>query len=341
MLHPTLALLIIFSFLNSAIANPQEPNADAPLYGFSSQHAQTEREWESKFRALPNAQKQRDYMQLLSARPHHVGSPYDKQNAEWILARFKEWGLDAKIESFKVLFPTPKRRLLELVAPTHFSAKLQEPAWPEDPTSNQRDEQLPTYNAYSRDGDVTAPLVYVNYGLPDDYERLQRLGISVQGAIVIARYGNSWRGIKPKVAAEHGAVGCIIYSDPRDDGYFGGDVFPKGGMRPEQGVQRGSVMDMPTYPGDPTTPGVGSKGDVKRLALKDIPTLTKIPTLPISYGDAKPLLAALKGPVAPESFRGALPLTYHVGPGPAKVHLKVAFNWDIKPVYDVVFKISG
>jgi len=233
MQRPTLALLIIFSFLNSAVAGLQEPTADVPLYGFSSQHAQTERERESKFRVIPNAQKQRDYMQLLSARPHHVGSPYDKQNAEWILARFKEWGLDAKIESFKVLFPTPKRRLLELVAPTHFSAKLQEPALPEDPTSNQRDEQLPTYNAYSRDGDVTAPLVYVNYGLPDDYERLQRLGVSVQGAIVIARYGNSWRGIKPKVAAEHGAVGCIIYSDPKDDGYFGATFFPRVGSRPQ------------------------------------------------------------------------------------------------------------
>jgi N-acetylated-alpha-linked acidic dipeptidase len=177
--------------------------------------------------------------------------------------------------------------------------------------------------------------------LQRDYEELDRLGVSVKGAIVIARYGNSWRGIKPKIAAEHGAIGCIIYSDPRDDGYFQDDVFPDGPMRNENGVQRGSVMDMPIYPGDPTTPGVGSKGDVKRLALKDIPTLTKIPTLPISYGDAKPLLVALKGPVAPESFRGALPLTYHVGPGPAKVHLKVAFNWDIKPVYDVVFKIPG
>jgi N-acetylated-alpha-linked acidic dipeptidase len=219
-----LALLVIGLFLHSAVADSPDANQEASLDGFSSQHASTEREWETKFRALPNAQKQRDYMQLLSARPHHVGSAYDKQNAEWILSKFKEWGLDAHIESFKVLFPTPKRRLLELVAPTHYVAKLQEPALAEDPTSNQQDEQLPTYNAYSRDGDVTAPLVYVNYGLPEDYERLQRLGVSVQGAIVIARYGDSWRGIKPKVAAEHGAVGCLIYSDPKDDGYFGGDA---------------------------------------------------------------------------------------------------------------------
>ena len=231
--------------------------------------------------------------------------------------------------------------MLELIEPTRYTAKLQEPPVAGDPTSNQQSEQLPTYNAYSIDGDVTGKLVYVNYGLPRDYEELDRLGVSVKGAIVIARYGNSWRGIKPKIAAEHGAIGCIIYSDPRDDGYFQDDVFPEGPMRNENGVQRGSVMDMPIYPGDPTTPGVGAKGDVKRLAIKDITTLTKIPTLPISYGDAKPLLAALKGPVAPESFRGALPITYHVGPGPAKVHLKVAFNWDIKPVYDVVFKIPG
>src|SRR5258706_2175808 len=341
MYRSILALLMIGSFLHSAIANPQKPNADASLSGFSSQHAQTEREWENKFRAIPSAQKQRDYMQLLSARPHHVGSAYDRKNAEWILARFKEWGLDAQIESFKVLFPTPKRRAVELVAPTHYSAKLQEPALPEDPTSNQRDEQLPTYNAYSRDGDVTAPLVYVNYGLPEDYERLQRLGVSVEGAIVIARYGNSWRGIKPKVAAEHGAVGCLIYSDPKDDGYFGGDVFPKGPMRPEQGVQRGSVMDFASnYPGDPLTPDRGDP-NAPHMTASNAPSITKIPTLPISYGDAQPLLAAITGPLAPEEWRGALPVPYHVGPGAAKVHLVVESNWDVKEVHDVIARIPG
>jgi N-acetylated-alpha-linked acidic dipeptidase len=332
-----IALICLIALLPLSAASPDEE----ALYGFTAATSHTERDWENKFRAIPDAKNLRDYMQRLSARPHHVGSPYDKQNAEWILSQFKSWGLDAQIETFDVLFPTPKERVLELTEPTHFTAKLQEPPVSVDPTSNQQSEQLPTYNAYSIDGDVTGRLVYVNYGLPRDYEELDRLGVSVKGAIVIARYGNSWRGIKPKVAAEHGAIGCIIYSDPRDDGYFQDDVFPDGPMRNENGVQRGSVMDMPLYPGDPTTPGVGAKGDVKRLAIKDITTLTKIPTLPISYGDAKPLLAALKGPVAPENFRGALPLTYHVGPGPAKVHLKVAFNWDIKPVYDIVFKIPG
>jgi len=280
-------------------------------------------------------------MKRLSARPHHVGSPYDKENAEWILSRFKEWGWDAHIENFEVLFPTPKERLVELVEPTKFTAKLEEPAVPEDPTSSQHDEQLPTYNAYSADGDVTGPLVYVNYGVPEDYEQLERLGISVKGAIVIARYGGSWRGIKPKVGAEHGAVGCLIYSDPRGDGYFQGDVFPAGAFRPREGVQRGSVMDDTLYPGDPLTPGVGATKDAKRLPLEDVQTITKIPVLPISYGDAQPLLAALKGPMAPEQWRGALPFPYHLGPGPAKVHLKVKSNWDIKTLYDVIARVGG
>ena len=318
------------------------PGADAPaIQGFSSDSATSEHAWETKFKAVPNPERLREYMQRLSARPHHVGTAYDKDNAEWILARFQELGLDAHIENFDVLFPTPKERAVELIEPKRFVAKIEEPPVAVDPTSNQQSEQLPTYNAYSIDGDVTAPLVYVNYGVPDDYEQLDRLGISVKGAIVIARYGASWRGIKPKVAAEHGAVGCIIYSDPREDGYFQGDVFPTGAWRSRDGAQRGSVMDMPIYPGDPLTPGVGASEGAKRLPISEAQTITKIPVLPISYGDAQPLLEALKGPVAPENWRGALPITYHVGPGPAKVHLKVKSNWDTKRLYDVIARIPG
>ena len=318
------------------------PGADAPaIHGFSSDSATSERAWEAKFKAVPTPERLREYMQRLSARPHHVGTAYDKDNAEWILARFQEWGLDAHIENFDVLFPTPRERAIELIEPKRFVAKLEEPPVAVDPTSNQQSEQLPTYNAYSIDGDVTAPLVYVNYGVPDDYEQLDRLGISVRGAIVIARYGASWRGIKPKVAAEHGAVGCIIYSDPREDGYFQGDVFPTGAWRSRDGAQRGSVMDMPIYPGDPLTPGIGAVEGAKRLPISEAQTITKIPVLPISYGDAQPLLEALKGPVAPENWRGALPITYHIGPGPAKVHLKVKSNWDTKRLYDVIARIPG
>ena len=331
-------VILLLSTLTLAAAPAEEP---VPLQGFSLNAARAEREWEGKFRSIPSPDNLRDYMKRLSARPHHVGSPYDKENAEWILSRFKEWGWDAHIENFEVLFPTPKERLVELVEPTKFTAKLEEPTVPEDPTSSQHDEQLPTYNAYSRDGDVTGPLVYVNYGVPEDYEQLERLGISVQGAIVIARYGGSWRGIKPKVGAEHGAVGCLIYSDPRGDGYFQGDVFPAGAFRPREGVQRGSVMDDTLYPGDPLTPGVGATKAAKRLPLEDVQTITKIPVLPISYGDAQPLLAALKGPMAPEQWRGALPFPYHLGPGPAKVHLKVKSNWDIKTLYDVIARVGG
>ncbi|MBV8866305.1 MAG: folate hydrolase, partial [Acidobacteriaceae bacterium] len=197
----------------------QAAESTGPLRGYSADETRTERDWEKKFREIPSTDNLRETMRRMSARPHHVGSPYDKDNAEWLLEKFRSWGLDATIEQFDALFPTPQERLVELVAPTQFRAKLQEPALSVDPTSDQQKEQLPTYNAYSRDGDVTAPLVYVNYGIPADYEQLERLGVSVKGAIVIVRYGQSWRGIKPKLAAEHGAVGCLIYSDPSGDGY--------------------------------------------------------------------------------------------------------------------------
>jgi N-acetylated-alpha-linked acidic dipeptidase len=314
---------------------------EGDLRGFTAESARVERALEGKFRAIPDPARMRESMRRLSARPHHVGSPYDKDNAEWLRAQFASYGWDATIEEYQVLFPTPTFRQLEMVAPTKFTARLEEPPVPGDPTSGQKSEQLPSYNAYSADGDVTGPLVYVNYGVPADYEELDRRGVSVTGAIVIARYGGSWRGIKPKVAAEHGAIGCIIYSDPKDDGYAQGEVFPNGPWRPRDGVQRGSVMDMPTYPGDPLTPGVGATKDAKRLDRKDAITIMKIPVLPISYGDAQPLLAAMTGPVAPESWRGALPITYRVGPGPARVHLKLAFDWSLKPLYDVIARIPG
>jgi N-acetylated-alpha-linked acidic dipeptidase len=314
--------------------------ASSTLDGFSATTSSGEADWEKKFRdgIVPN--NIRENMRRLSARPHHVGSPYDKDNAEWILSKYKEWGFDARIETFTVLFPTPKERVVELVAPTKFTAKLREPVLSIDPTSGQTAEQLPTYNAYSADGDVTAPLVYVNDGNREDYDQLDRLGISVKGAIVIARYGGGWRGIKPKVAGEHGAIGCIIYSDPKGDGYYNGDDYPAGGWRPREGVQRGSVMDT-DYPGDPLTPGVGATADAKRLAIAEAKTITKIPVLPISYADALPLLSALRGAIAPPEWRGALPITHRIGPGPAKGHLKVTSNWDMKPIYDVIATLHG
>ncbi|HKS81490.1 MAG TPA: transferrin receptor-like dimerization domain-containing protein [Candidatus Acidoferrales bacterium] len=333
-----LAIVIAAAF---AFLFPSAADQDT-LQGYTAASSAAEQQWEAKFRALPSAEIDRENDRRLSAQPHHVGSARDKENAEWILSQFQSWGWDAHIENFDVLMPTPKTRLLEMIEPTKFTARLQEPALATDPTSNQQSEQLPTYNAYSIDGDVTAPLVYVNFGVPEDYDELARLGVSVKGAIVIARYGGSWRGVKPKVAAEHGAVGCIIYSDPHEDGYFAGDVFPKGPMRPPEGVQRGSVMDFASYsPGDPLTPGVGATKDAKRLTLKNDIAITKIPTLPISYSDAQPLLAALTGPMAPPTWRGSLAIPYHVGAGPTRVHLVVKSNWDTKTLYDVIAKLSG
>lgn len=320
-----------------ATLSAQQPK-EVSLLGFTPASARAELDLEKHFQAIPDPERMRANMKLLAARPHHVGSPYDKQNAEWLLAQYKQWGWDAHIETFDVLFPTPKTRLLEMGS---FRAKLEEPAVAEDPTSNQKDEQLPSYNAYSPDGDVTAPLIYVNYGVVEDYEQLARYGISVKGAIVLARYGHSWRGIKPKLAAEHGAIGCIIYSDPADDGYAEEAVFPNGPMRPPDGVQRGSVLDAPLYPGDPLTPGVGATKDAKRLKREDAASIAKIPTLPISYADAQPLLAALQGPVAPDNWHGALPLTYRIGPTATSVHLQLAFNWDLKPVNDVIATMRG
>ncbi|MBV9481675.1 MAG: M28 family metallopeptidase [Acidobacteria bacterium] len=333
-----LALVVLLAFLPLLGVRAAEEKI---FFGYLPSSSQVERDWETKFRAIPDPNLQREYMQRMSARPHHVGSPYDRNNAEWILSKFKQWGLDARIETFQVLFPTPKERVVEMLAPTEYRAKLEEPAVAQDPTSGQKNEQLPTYNAYATDGDVTASLVFVNYGLPKDYERLERLGVSVKGAIVIAKYGMSWRGVKPKVAYEHGAIGCLIYSDPQDDGYYEEPVFPQGPMRPPQGVQRGSVMDFMRYPGDPLTPGVGATADAKRLDREDAQTITKIPVLPISYSDAQPLLAALTGPMAPPEWRGALAIPYHVGPGMTKVHLKLTSNWDLKPVYDVIANIPG
>jgi N-acetylated-alpha-linked acidic dipeptidase len=331
--------LLLAGAAAAALAADRAPDG---LLGFSPARAAEERALERRFDAALDPAELKEWMRRLTARPHHLGSPYGKDNAEFIAARFREWGFDTRIEEFRVLFPTPKTRLMEMVAPTGYKAVLAEPALKEDPTSAQAAEQLPVYNAYSVDGDATGEVVYVNYGVPKDYEELERRGIDVKGRIVLARYGLSWRGIKPKVAAEHGAVGCLIYSDPRDDGYFEGDVYPRGPYRNETGAQRGSVADMPLYPGDPLTPGVGATPQVATaMDLTRAKTLTKIPVMPISYADALPLLKALGGPVAPESWRGALPVTYHLGPGPAKVHLKLTFDWKLVPAYDVIATLAG
>jgi len=333
---------LVFLASLAAVGSSLGVAADEPaaMLGFAPAAAADEAAWEQKFDALLSADDQRDWDKDMASGANNVGAPHDKANAEMMLKQFQSWGWDARIETFSVLYPTPKEEALELVAPAAFKAALHEPALDADRTSSQTDV-LPPYNGYGGDGDVTAELVYVNYGMPDDYKELERHGVDVKGRIVIARYGNGWRGLKPKLAYQHGAVGCIIYSDPRDDGYFQGDVYPNGPYRSDAGVQRGSVADMPIHPGDPLTPGYGSTPGAKRLAVKDAETIMKIPVLPISYADALPFLKALAGQVAPEGWRGALPITYHIGPGPAKAHLKVLSNWDRKDIYDVVAMLRG
>jgi N-acetylated-alpha-linked acidic dipeptidase len=327
-----LALILLFSF---PFLHAQR------IMGFNDADAAKQLDLERQFDAHLNPQNQDDWMKFLSSHPHHVGSPQDKANADFIVSLFRSWGWQTEIETYWPLFPTPKTRVLELLGSRPYRAKLQEPTLAEDKTSGQKSEQLPTYNAYSADGDVTAELVFVNRGVPADYEELEKMGVDVKGKIVIAKYGGSWRGIKPKVAYEHGAIGCIIYSDPADDGYGQGDVYPNGPFRRADAVQRGSVMDMPVRPGDPLTPDYGATKDAKRLDLKDAETIMKIPVLPISYEDALPFLQSLGGEPVPAAWRGGLPVTYHVGPSKDKVHLKLEFNWDQKPLYDVIAKIPG
>jgi N-acetylated-alpha-linked acidic dipeptidase len=334
------SLTVLFCLTISLFSQSTPSNAPAML-GFTAASSRDERALEARFDSQLNSEKLRTWMKKISARPHHIGSAYNKETADFIAGLFRSWGYDTRLEQFDVLFPTPKTRIVEMTAPEKFTLRLNEPQIAEDATSGQQSEQLPTYNAYSIDGDVTAPLVYVNYGIPADYEELAKRGIDVKGKIVIARYGGSWRGIKPKVAAENGAVGCLIYSDPRNDGYYQGDVYPKGAWRSENGVQRGSVMDMPLYPGDPLTKGVGATKDAKRIAAKDAPTLTKIPVLPISYADALPLLRNLDGAVVPESWRGALPVTYHFGGKTPTVRIKLEFNWNTVPIYNVIARMNG
>ena len=331
----------IFGLCLMAFAILATVRIESPMLGFSASEAEKQRALEARYDSLLDGANLKAWMRRMTAKPQHVGSPHSLDNAQFMAEKFRAWGFDTELEVFHVLFPTPVERVLEIVGPDAPDLVLAEPAVEGDATSGIRKDRLPTYNAYSADGDVTAELVYVNQGIPGDYEVLDRLGIDVRGKIVIARYGGSWRGIKPKIAAEHGAIGCILYSDPRDDGYFQGDVYPEGPFRMEHGVQLGSVMDMPLFPGDPLTPGIGATQHAERLPREEAPTLLTIPVLPISHGDAVELLSRLRGPVVPPSWRGALPLTYHAGPGPVEVRLKLVFSWDLVPAYNVIARMEG
>jgi N-acetylated-alpha-linked acidic dipeptidase len=315
--------------------------ADDRVLGFDEAASSAQRNIESRLDESIDKNEMDQWLRRMSAKPHHAGSVAGKENAEFIAGLFESWGYDVEIAEYEILLPTPKVREVELVAPTQFSASLTEDSLAEDPSTSVREDLLPPYNAFSVDGEVEGELVFVNYGRPEDYEVLDRYGIDVEGKIAIAKYGKSWRGIKPKLAGEKGAIGTIIYSDPADDGYGAGDPYPKGAFKHESGVQRGSVMDMPTYPGDVLTPGRGATRNAKRLKREDAITITRIPVLPMSHKDALPLLAAMDGEVVPPDWRGALPITYHFGPGPARVRMRAEFDWNMVTAYNVIARLEG
>ena len=315
--------------------------AQQSLLGFDDSSSGAQRSLEAAYDSRLSAGDLDDWLRVLSREPHHVGSAAGRAVVDFVAERFREWGYEVEIAEYQVLFPSPRTRELELVAPDFYQAGLTEDSLEADPSTFRINDLLPPYNAFSIDGEVEGELVFVNYGTPADYEILDRYGISVEGKIAISRYGGSWRGIKPKLAAEKGAVATLIYSDPADDGYGAGDTYPDGPFKHESGVQRGSVMDMPTYPGDVLTPFIGATSEAERLPREDAPTITEIPVLPISYRDALPLLQAMGGEVVPAEWRGGLPITYHLGPGPARVRMKLEFNWDMVPAYNVIARLQG
>ena len=328
-------ILLLTPFLAHAAA------AQEPILGFAADAAERQHALEARYDSALSTDEMDLWMRRLTQTPHHAGSAVTQEHAEFLSELLASWGYDVSVEEYDIVLPTPRTRELELTAPTTFTASLTEMPVDGDPSTEQFDDLLAPYNAFSIDGEVEGELVFVNYGVPADYDMLARYGIDVEGKIAIVKYGQSWRGIKPKVAAENGAIATIIYSDPADDGYAAGDVYPDGAFKNETAVQRGSVMDMPLYPGDILTPGQGATGNVDRLDIDAAPTVTKIPVLPISYRDALPLLAAMDGSVVPDEWRGALPITYHLGPGPARVRLKLEFNWDRITIYDVIARLHG
>src|SRR6476620_6602501 len=338
-----LALAFLTTSANFRIAFSQSSAAPAAtLDGFTAAGSTEERRWEDEFRSLPAPASAREHLRRLTAEPHVAGTKEDYATAIYVRDQMRSYGLASELKEYDVLLPYPKQpSIVELVRPRPEKLVVKEPVIPEDPSSSNP-KIIPLFNGYSPSGDVTAPLVYVNYGLPPDYEALKKLGVDVTGKIAIARYGNSFRGVKAQVAEEHGAGGLIIYSDPADDGYGQGDVYPKGPFRPENSAQRGSVQFLSTAPGDPLTPGKPAIPGVPRLKMEDVKTLPRIPVQPISYGDARHLLEPLRGPVRPKGFQGGLPFPYHVGGTDyVRVHLKTSMDYQVRKIWNVISRIDG
>ncbi len=340
-----LVALVSSAFLVSAISSvlvSSQGTSNTALDGFTADGSRNQRRLEEIFRAIPSAKSAREHLRRLTAQPHVAGTKEDYDTAIYVRDQIRSYGISAELKEYDVLLPYPKHPgIVELISPRRERLALREAIVLEDPSSSHP-KIIPLFNGYSPSGDVTAPLVYVNYGLPPDYEALKKLGVDVKGKIAIVRYGNSFRGVKAKVAEDHGAVGLIIYSDPADDGYSQGDVYPKGPWRPASSAQRGSVQYIFEAPGDPLTPGKPSVPGVPRLKMEEIKGLPKIPVQPISYADARRLLEPLRGPVRPDGFQGGLPFSYHVGGTPdVKVHLKTQMDYQVRKIWNVMARIDG
>ena len=324
------------------IASSQTSTGSNGLDGFSVSSGVDQRRFEEQFRAIPAANSAREHLRRLTAEPHVAGTKEDYATAIYVRDQIRSYGIPAELKEYDVLLPYPRLpSVVEIIFPRREKLTVKEAVIPEDPTAaNPR--IIPLFNGYSPSGDVTAPLVYVNYGLPPDYEALKKNGVSVKGKIVLARYGNSFRGVKAKVAEENGAVGVLIYSDPADDGYVQGDVYPKGPWRPASSAQRGSVQYLFQYPGDPLTPGKPSIAGTERLKIEEATDLPRIPVQPISYGDARRLLEPLRGPLRPRGFQGGLPFAYHVGgTDDVRVRLKTDMDYQIRKIWNVIARIEG
>ena len=302
--------------------------------------AQQESTYENKYLSIPNPDSCKRNLFILTQQPHIAGSANDSLLAVFVKSRLEKYGIPAEIVTYYVYLPYPVSETLEIIQPQRQTLDLNEKGWEWDKDTHNSQIVMP-FNAYSPSGDITGQIVYANYGLPEDYKVLSSLGIDVRGKIMLVRYGKSFRGIKVKVAEEHGAAGVIIYSDPADDGYMQGDVYPRGPMRPWSAVQRGSVQDLTVYPGDPLTPGYASTKDAKRIPLNEVKDIPKIPCIPISYFNAEKILSGMAGPVVPHDWQGGLPLTYHIGPGGTEVHLKLVMDYQIRPIWDVIGTIRG
>ena len=318
------------------------PPTPAAITGFHD--SVQEEKWEKIFLAVPDPKRAEEHLRILTSAPHMAGTPGDKQTAEYVAQQFRQDGLQTEIVEYKVWMNYPREISVDVVAPE--GVKMHGPT--REHVSDDRFQDDPRvvtpFNEYSPSGEVEADVVYVNYARPEDFKKLEEMHVDVRGKIVIARYGQNFRGVKAYVAQEHGAAGLIIYSDPIDDGYFKGDAYPKGPWRPATGVQRGSIGYMFEFAGDPTTPGAASVpglADSDRVSPDKSAAMPRIPTTPLSYGDVEPILQHMAGPVTPRDWQGALPFTYHVGPGPVRVRLHLQQDYQYRTIWDVIGRIPG